>query len=264
MFERPPSEPPTPTEGPPGGEPTPQPRRARQGPYPVVTWALIAINLVVFVVPELTGLSDSVFFAGAKINTFIQRGEYYRLFTAMFLHAGLPHVALNMFSLYNLGAPVEGFMGRWRYLALYLVSGLSCSVLSYLKSPFASVGASGAIAGVAAALVVFLFVNRHVEPIRRSGNLPWLLVILAINVAYGLQPGSAVDNWGHLGGFLGGLALAVWMVPRFVPLHDASGQQIGWRLQQTSAASWAAVPLVLAVLWVAVAFVPPPPSARGP
>lgn len=137
----------------------------------------------------------------------VAEGEYYRLFTQMFLHYGLLHVLMNMWALWILGRALEGVLGRVRFLALYLVAGLGGGVAAYLFSPgSATAGASGAIFGLFAALFIVL---------KRLGrDTSSVVPILVINIAISFVPGISLA--GHLGGLITGaiVATALAYAPR--------------------------------------------------
>ena len=195
----------------------------RRGPLVVggggsVTSALLVINIAVFVVQMLGGgaavLAGSdafrLFELGALQPLAVARGQYWRLFTAMFLHAGLLHIALNMYGLYLFGGLVERALGRVRFLAVYLVSGFLASVASFTFSDPRSfgVGASGAIFGLLGAWVAFNLRRRGTA--FASANLRWAFMLIAINLVLGFSL-VTVDNFAHLGGLgagfvAGGLA----------------------------------------------------------
>jgi len=130
----------------------------------------------------------------------VAEGEYYRLFTQMFLHYGILHVLLNMWALWVLGRTLEAVLGPVRFLALYLVSGLGGGVAAYLFSPDKAVaGASGAIFGLFAALFIVL---------KRLGrDTSSVVPILIINIAISFVPGISLA--GHLGGMITGAIVAV-------------------------------------------------------
>ena len=147
---------------------------------------------------------------GAQVPVLVATGQPWRLLTAMFLHAGLLHLALNAYALWLFGTLVEGTYGRWRFLAIYLVSGFLGGVASYafggLDLPSLTsvgVGASGAIVGLLGAFIAYNYRRRH-HAIAWA-NLRWAFTIILINVVFGLTfPG--VDNRAHLGGLLAGMA----------------------------------------------------------
>lgn len=192
----------------------PQRRRPDVGRFPV-TLALIAITVVFFV---LQLLSEAVFgndlpaLYGAKINQAILAGQYWRLITPVLLHGSFLHIAFNMYALFIIGSGLELYYGRVRYLLLYLVAGFAGNVFSFLFSPNPSLGASTAVFGLVAAQGVFVFQNRFLFRNPRA-MLTNILMIVAVNLFLGLSPG--IDNWGHLGGLFGGLAVAWFGGPRY-------------------------------------------------
>ena len=140
---------------------------------PVVTQVLLGVILAVFVVSVLLGLMlygswtsltntniNVLILMGAKVNPLIAQGEIWRLFTAIFLHSGVMHLLFNLYALYVLGPLLEGYIGHLRFLAVFLVSGLYGSLLSYALSGPISVGASGAIFGLLGAITVFFLKYR--------------------------------------------------------------------------------------------------------
>lgn len=130
----------------------------------------------------------------------IADGEFYRLFTAMFLHFGILHLLMNMWALWVLGRTLEGVLGPIRFVALYLVAGLGGSVAVYVFSPESTtVGASGAIFGLFAALFVVL------KRLKRDTSS--VLPILVLNLAISFLPGISLA--GHLGGLVTGAVIAI-------------------------------------------------------
>jgi membrane associated rhomboid family serine protease len=126
-------------------------------------------------------------------------GEYYRLFTAMFIHLGPLHLLMNMWALWVLGRDIEAVLGPLRFAALYLVSGLGGSVAVYLFEPYpGGAGASTAIFGLFAAMFIIL------KRLRR--DVSGLIPILVINVLISFVPG--ISFWGHLGGAVTGAVLS--------------------------------------------------------
>jgi membrane associated rhomboid family serine protease/tetratricopeptide (TPR) repeat protein len=147
---------------------------------------------------------------GAKVNELIHAGEYWRLVTPLFLHAGILHLALNGISLLVLGAAVERIYGRGRFLVLYLFSGLCGSVASYEFSSGLSVGASGAIFGLAGVIIVFAFRHRQRISTRFRDEVRTVLMPMVIlQLVLGFAWPEVVDAMAHLGGFLGGCLLAM-------------------------------------------------------
>ncbi len=148
---------------------------------------------------------------GDKLNANIVDGEIWRLVTPVFIHVGLWHIFVNMYSLYALGPAVERLFSSQRMLVLYLLSGISGVVLSFALSPNASVGASGAVFGLLGALGTFLY--RHRNRLGRAGRLQLrqIVMVALLNLGLGLMP--QVDNWGHLGGLLAGIVLTWTLGP---------------------------------------------------
>ena len=145
----------------------------------------------------------------------VAQGEVYRLFTAMFLHGSLGHIFFNVYALYIVGSAAEPIFGRIRFLLIYLLGGLTGSALSLLLGGLdsASVGASGAVFALFTAWAVHLYQHRGVYA-NVGARLRHMLFVIGINLLLGFFPGSRIDNWGHIGGMLGGLLLAWRIAPR--------------------------------------------------
>lgn len=219
-----------PLERPP--EPPPEHHREEQQvmlhiPYvkPYTTWVLIAINLLVFIIGQLSPeLNQALLVNGANNQTqVLVNGEYLRLLYAMFLHAGLAHIFFNMYSLYVIGATVEGLFGHVRFILIYLIGGLTGSVLSVIFNgpQVNSVGASGAVFAIFGAEIVYLYHHRKLLGANGRQQLRTLLIFAGMNFAIGilssLNLGAvSIDNWGHIGGFIGGIALTWYIGPVFL------------------------------------------------
>ncbi|MBI3244459.1 MAG: rhomboid family intramembrane serine protease [Chloroflexi bacterium] len=201
--------------------------RPRYLPIPTVrprfTFVFLAINIVVFLLQTVTN-AEAWFFFGAKINEFIVAGEWWRLITPMFLHANLVHLAFNSYALYIFGPQVEAVFGYRRFFFIYLLSGVSGAVLSFALSPQPSVGASGAIFGLVGSLLIYLFRHRQAFGDMGRRRLLEILTLAGINLVIGLSPG--IDNWGHVGGLLGGATLAWLIGPIFGVEADSTGQPV--------------------------------------
>lgn len=183
-----------------------------QSSVPVVTRALIAINVVVFLAETAAGAPLGGGGGGAVYNdcalfgpAIASQHEYYRLLTSGFLHDGLLHIAFNMFFLYIMGGMLEPAIGRVNFAVVYFVSLLAGSFGALLFEPGAyTVGASGACFGVLGALIVVAY-YRHI-PIWRSG----LGITLLINIVFSLSI-AGISIGGHLGGLVGG-AITGWLI----------------------------------------------------
>lgn len=170
--------------------------------YPVITYILILLNIFMYVFPILYTREQSVFENFCIYGDFVRSGEYYRLLTGTFLHANIIHLLCNMYALYILGTQLESFVGKIKFLIIYLFSALTGSLLSlvFLKNGV-SIGASGAIFGVAGALIYFgLHYRVYLGSVVKTNLLP----IIVINLSLGFMM-KGVDNWAHIGGLIGGL-----------------------------------------------------------
>lgn len=159
-------------------------------------------------------VSSPLVLLGGKINTLIAIGQVWRLFTPALLHASITHILFNMYALYSFGSFLEPAYGRARFLLVYILAAFGGNVLSFLFTDGISVGASTAIFGLLAAQGVFIYQNREVFGAQARSILTNLAVIGVINLLLGLSPG--IDNWGHLGGLLAGLAFGWFAGPRLV------------------------------------------------
>jgi rhomboid protease GluP len=179
-----------------------------------IVMTIIVINVAVWllqtILPETRGPYDFITFSFGALPIAIANGEWYRLITPMFLHApdGIWHIGLNSYALFIFGPNVEQAFGKVKFIAIYLVAGLTGSVLSYALGPCnqLGVGASGAIFGVIGALFVFLYNRRHQTFVR--GYLKNIIFLIGLNLVIGYAlPG--IDNLAHLGGLAGGALMAV-------------------------------------------------------
>lgn len=183
-------------------------------PYPVGTVAIIAANIVVFGamvasgVHAVTPTSQSLIEWGADYGPRISAGQWWRLFTSMFLHFGIVHIGMNMLALWNVGRFIERALGTTSYLIVYFLSGWAGSVVSEVTKPMAvSAGASGAIFGVFGVLLAFVLRPRQTVPMAalramRSSTFSFL----AINLLLGFTA-PAINLAAHLGGLVCGFVL---------------------------------------------------------
>ena len=196
------------------------------GVRPLVTWALVAANLLIWLVMEATGSSQDpevLLDFGAMFAPYIADGQYWRLLTAMFLHVGFVHLLFNSIGLLLFGGVVERLYGHFRFAAIYLLAGLAGSVASYMLNAITvGAGASGAIFGVMGAFAAFFVSSRHVLGEQGRQSLSGIGVLLAINLFFGFAT-PEIDNWAHLGGLAAGFAVGM-----------AFGPQYGWRLLRVS------------------------------
>jgi rhomboid protease GluP len=173
---------------------------------PYVTYTILGITILVYLAQMLSEFAlgtDVPAYFGMKINEFIIQGQFWRLFTPMFLHGSILHIGFNMYALVVIGSGLERFFGQGRFILLYLAGAFAGNVFSFLLSPNPSLGASTAIFGLLGAQAIFLYRHREIFGGQARAALQNVITIAVINFIIGLQPG--IDNWGHLGGLLGGL-----------------------------------------------------------
>ncbi|MBL8116467.1 MAG: rhomboid family intramembrane serine protease [Anaerolineae bacterium] len=252
-LESPPTRTPHPLEQPPAPA-RPEPPRQRvnlriPSVKPTATYVLIAINVIIFVLRAFSPTLDGQFFEWGANNSqlVLQNGEYYRLLSSMFLHAGVLirgqyalensiHIFFNMYILYAVGLSLEPLFGHARFLIIYLLGGLLGSVLSVLfggENSY-SVGASGAVFAILGAEFVDLWHHRKLMGSAGQARRRTLIIFAVMNLAAGListLPGSArsIDNWGHVGGLIGGVVLA-WFISPILNLRahpDHPGEILG-------------------------------------
>lgn len=197
------------------------------GPTPWVTYILISLNVFIWLGTVALGASlaqtpaDKLLEWGGNAASEVQRGEWWRLLTATFLHSGVMHVAMNMLGLYSAGLLVERIYGHRLYLVVYFCSGLIGSALSlhFSAQQAVSVGASGAVFGVTGALLVAVFQHRDKLPREFSKQM---MSGIGFFVVYSLMQGFAkqgIDNAAHIGGLIGGCLAAFILPERFEMEH---------------------------------------------
>lgn len=185
---------------------------AKSTPRYFVALTLIGLNVAVFALMALTGVPLlnpmgrqptvwQLFDWGANYGPATLNGQWWRLLSSTFIHGGIIHLALNMQCLWQLGRLTERLYGNWAFLLLYILSGLGGSVASLLWNPLTfSVGASGAIFGVAGGLVAFLYLGKL--PLSRAATrsiLSSTVVFVGYSLFFGfINPG--IDNAAHIGG----------------------------------------------------------------
>jgi|SRR5437868_430537 len=210
---------------------------------PSATIALIAINVVVFLIMVARGVSLTapttlqMLQWGANFGPLTLGTQPWRILTATFLHIGIVHLLVNMWSLWVLGLPTERLLGRWTFFAAYFISGLSGSIASLWWSPVRiSAGASGAIFGLLGTLIALMYLGKLPLPkevINR--NLKNLLFVAGLNLFYGMS--SHIDNSAHIGGLLAGLAFGAMVAPTLTQNHE----------DRTRLRFYAAIAMVLAL-----------------
>jgi len=214
-----------------------------EAPYdePMLSYILLALNVIVFLIDTLTAWSGLGYgqvglltLLGAKSNASILQGQYWRLLTPMFLHAGILHLVFNGYFLYRIGPWVERHFGTARFAAIYFLSGIGASLASFALNLNPAVGASGALFGLIGAMLPMLYINRDLIANTRSliGNI---IMTIVFNLLIGLSPG--IDNWAHIGGLICGLTLG-WLTsprlairertPDLIRIEDRSSPSFVW------------------------------------
>ncbi|XP_072974417.1 RHOMBOID-like protein 10, chloroplastic isoform X1 [Typha angustifolia] len=173
------------------------------------TNVLIAVNVLFYVAQIAT--QGKLLLWGAKVNSLIDKGQLWRLATSSLLHANAAHLMANCYSLNSIGPTVEQLSGPRRFLAVYVTSALAGSMMSYRFSQSPAVGASGAIFGLVGSFAVFVLRHRELVGGGKQ-DLEHIAHVIALNMVFGLLS-RRIDNWGHLGGLLGGAAISWFIGP---------------------------------------------------
>ena len=192
-----------------------------------LTQIIFGANVMVFIAmviasgPSLDFTGQVELHFGANFGPYTLSGQWWRLVTYMFLHSGVMHIAFNMWCLWDLGRLCESLYGRWTFAAIYLITGISGGLASVAWNPeVLSVGASGAIFGLAGALAASFYLGEFSIPkVAIQGTLRSLLFFIGFNVVFGAMiPG--IDNACHGGGLVSGLILGA-LIARIAPQHDS-------------------------------------------
>jgi rhomboid protease GluP len=189
---------------------------------PHVTYTILGVTIFIYILQLLSDTFlgyDLLAGLGAKSNDAIRAGQLWRLITPILLHGPPWHIGFNMYALYAIGRGLERRMGHWRFLLLYLLAGFAGNVFSFRITSAPSVGASTAIFGLIAAEGVFLYQNRRLFGKESRQALNNIGFVILLNLFLGFSSGGLIDNWGHVGGLLGG-ALFTWFAG---PLWEVVG-----------------------------------------
>ncbi len=200
---------------------------------PLWSWVILGTNIAIWLAMMVAtavqdggvlagnlGISPQVLIAfGAKVNRYIAGGQFWRLFTANFLHVSLMHLLFNTYALWQLGPEVERVYGRTRFLILYLLAAMYGATASYAWGGELSAGASGAIFGLVGTLAAYFLRYRDLFGRRGRAYLSNMLVIVVVNLLIGVStPG--IDNWGHIGGLISGFLLGYGLAPVYAMPYD--------------------------------------------
>jgi rhomboid protease GluP len=212
-----------------------------------LTQVIFGINAAVFLGMALSSSSVMDFPIrelvawGANVGVLTLSGEWWRLITNIFVHGGLVHIAFNMWALWNLGQLCESLYGRWTYATIYLVCGVGASLASAAWHPYTpSVGASGAIFGLAGALITALKLGEFSVPRSAlSGTLRSLGAFVVYNLIFGaVIPG--IDNAAHIGGLITGLIVGA-LIALIAPQQDQAPRRVAVLLVVTLALAGGAI-----------------------
>jgi rhomboid protease GluP len=183
---------------------------------PLVTTLLMVITCAVYLIQLLTSLLsgyDIPAYLGLKANELIMEGQYWRFITPIFLHGSILHLGFNMYALHILGRRIERFYGSIRFLGLYFIAGICGNIFSFLFTISPSLGSSTAVFGLLGAEGVFIYQHRKLFGEQFQQALRQIIQVAAVNILIGLSPG--IDNWGHIGGLMGGMLFSWFGGPLF-------------------------------------------------
>lgn len=173
---------------------------------PHITYGLMTLCILLYVMPILFGNYDFIISNFAVNKIAIRQGEYYRLLTASFLHGGFIHLFCNVYALFVIGSQVESFLGKAKYLIIYLFSAITGSLLSMIFiGNNLSLGASGAIFGLLGSLLYFGYHYRvFLGNVMKSQIIPLIIFNLLLGFTF-----SGIDNSAHIGGLIGGALMTM-------------------------------------------------------
>ncbi len=170
----------------------------------IITKILIILCIIMYIVSLFLGenFDNALVILGANNRNLVLSGEFYRLILSSFLHGNLIHLVVNMYSLWIIGSQVENYIGRWKYLIIYILSALMGNLMSivFLGEYSLSVGASGAIFGLMGALIYFGY---HYRLYLSNTLTTQIIPIVIINLILGFTL-NGIDNAAHIGGLIGG------------------------------------------------------------
>ena len=214
--------------------------------WPVATIILFVLNFVFFGLELYAGGAENtqvLLNFGASFGPYLHRGEYWRLVMPMFLHGGWIHILGNSLMLYLLGPVLERVYGYGLFATIYVAAGIGGAFLSMEASHNVSVGASGAIFGIAGAIVVTGYVHREATQLHWSRAFGRLMIaLIGLELVSGLAE-HGIDNWGHFGGLATGALLAFIIPP---PRQEFSYGEIA----EPPSQAWVAFPVAVVVLAV--------------
>ena len=179
---------------------------------PIVTYVLIALNIIVFFVVEALGstedLSDMLLFGASYTPLILGKAQYWRLVSSIFLHFGIMHLSNNMVGLYVIGDQVERAIGSFKFIIIYIIAGVGAYIISMFlrlkEEPVVSAGASGAIFGLAGSMLAIALKNRNKNS---DISIARIVLMIGLMIYYGFTS-SGVDNIAHISGAVIGFLCA--------------------------------------------------------
>lgn len=176
---------------------------------PIITYSIIAINIIVFILMYILGNGSTDPYTlikfGANYRGSVINHEFYRLITCAFIHIGFMHLTLNTYSLYVIGVQLESYFGKLKYIIIYLFSAITASLMSVILTDSISAGASGALFGLLGALLYFGY---HYRVFLGGALKSQIIPLIIVNLAFGFMM-SGIDNAAHIGGLIGGFLIAM-------------------------------------------------------
>jgi rhomboid protease GluP len=183
----------------------------------MATYAILGFTVLIYLLQmaskAMLNGDDLPLMLGARVTELILEGQWWRFITPVFLHGSVTHIFFNMYALLSLGSLLERHFGHGRFVLLYFLGAFAGNVFSFLLTDGYSVGASTAVFGLVAAEVIFFYQNRKLFGSQAKQAIGNAVFIIGVNLFIGLAPG--IDNWGHVGGLLGGAMFAWFAGPRW-------------------------------------------------
>lgn len=190
---------------------------------PLVTYLFLGIQIVLFVLMSLDGGSTNIYTLiryGANFSPAVISGQWWRFITPIFLHIGFTHILMNSITLYYLGSQMEWIYGSGRFFLVYILGGLMGNAVSFGLTDAVSAGASTSLFGLFAAAVALGRIYPHNHTLRNMAQ--GFIVLIILNFLTGFAS-SGIDNWGHIGGAVGGALSAYFIkVPALFPVQTGT------------------------------------------
>lgn len=172
--------------------------------FPIITYSLIVINVLIYFISILLGQYDNILNSFCLYGPYIREyNEYFRLITSGFLHGDIFHLLFNCYALYVIGSQLESYMGKGKYIIIYLFSLLMGNLMSITFSNIPSIGASGAIFGLMGSMLYFGY---HYRVFLGTTLKSQIIPLIVINLLYGFMV-TGIDNFAHIGGLIGGFLI---------------------------------------------------------